>query len=228
MSKNTFNEIPSEALQKQYFYLEILNLSENQLQDVPPNLNVLVNVKQLDLSFNKLNELSIKNILNEPKTVRNLNLANAGIKSLPVIEMPFLRMLNLSGNPLQKYDESIFQRTTLLETLDLSSTQLYSLEQSNFPANLQYLDLSGNTFTSIAGSGNLFPQHLEILKLNDLEMLTKVEKTSLNVKNLKQLELYNLPKLGYLDIRGLLSNLKNLEDFDFEMKDHQVRTYRHI
>lgn len=48
-----------------------------------------------------------------------------------------------------------------------------------------------------------------------------MEKTSLNLKHLKTLELYNLPKLGYLDIRGLLAQLHYLENFDFEVSKLQ-------
>lgn len=34
--------------------------------------------------------------------------------------------------------------------------------------------------------------------------------------------MYDLPKLGYLDIRGILTNVNFLEGFDFEVKDTQI------
>lgn len=109
LSRNSFASIPSDALQKQYFYLEELHLAENKITSVAPNLNILVNVKSLDLSFNPLDDASLKNILNEPKTVRILNLANCSIKALPILEMPFLRELNLSGNSLHSFGDTVFQ-----------------------------------------------------------------------------------------------------------------------
>lgn len=84
-------------------------MSENKITSVAPNLNILVNVKSLDLSFNPLDEASLKNILNEPKTVRSLNLANCSIKTLPQLEMPFLRQLNLSGNMISSFGDNVFQ-----------------------------------------------------------------------------------------------------------------------
>jgi Leucine-rich repeat (LRR) protein len=219
LSKNSFQAIPSESLQKQYFYLEELSMADNKISEIPSNLNILVNVKSLDLSFNTLDETSLKNLLNEPKTARTLNLANCSVKVLPILEMPFLRELNLSGNSLKGFGDKTFERSTLLESLDLSRNQFFNLE-SALPPSLKNLDLSGNPLSIISGGG--FPQSLESLKLNNLESMLKVEVNSLNLRNLKHLELYDLPKLGYLDIRGLLTNLHYLESFDFEVKDHQI------
>lgn len=173
IAKNSFQSIP-DALQKQYFYLENLSMADNKIMDVPPNLNILVNVKNLDISYNPLSEASLKNILSEPKTVRSLNLANCSVKSIPVLEMPFLRVLNLTRNEIKGFEESVFQRTTLLKSLDLSFNQIYTLE-SNFPASLHDLDLSGNFMNIIAGGTHAFPLGLQSLKLNTLENLMKVE-----------------------------------------------------
>ncbi|XP_035705436.1 SLIT and NTRK-like protein 5 isoform X2 [Folsomia candida] len=219
LSRNSFASIPSDALQKQYFYLEELHLAENKITSVAPNLNILVNVKSLDLSFNPLDDASLKNILNEPKTVRILNLANCSIKALPILEMPFLRELNLSGNSLHSFGDTVFQRSTLLEKMDLSKNQFANLDYT-LPPSLKQLSLSSNPLTVIAG-GN-FPQSLQSLKLNSLPSLLKVEKSALVLKNLVELELYDLPKLGYLDIRGILTNVNFLEGFDFEVKDTQI------
>lgn len=111
------------------------------------------------------------------------------------------------------------QRSTLLEKLDLSHNQFYNLD-STLPPSLKDLDLSSNPLTLIAG-GN-FPQSLQSLRLNSLPSLLKVDKSSLVLKNLEHLELYDLPKLGYLDIRGILTNLHYLQSFDFEVKDTQI------
>ena len=220
LSKNTFQSIPSDALQKQYFHLESLDLSENQITEVPANLNILVNVKHLDMSSNPIEENSLKIILNEPKTARTLNLANTGLKRLAVLEMPFLRKLNLSSNHITGFEEGVFKRTTLLRSLIIDRNQMVTLE-SNFPASLTELDLTENPLTNI--NGNVLPSNLESLKMNDLENILKIEKTSLShLKNLLNLEMYNLAKLGYLDIRGLLTVLPYLESFDFDVKDHQI------
>ncbi|CAG7718947.1 unnamed protein product [Allacma fusca] len=219
LSRNSFQTIPSDALQKQYFYLEALDMSDNQVTEIPNNLNVLVNVKELDLSNNPIDENSLKHILSEPKTVRTLSLSRTKLKQLPILEMPFLRFLNLSENLITGFDENVFQRTTLLNTLLLNNNKLVSLE-SSFPASLQVLDLSSNPLTSV--NSNVLPINLQSLKLNHLESILKIDKSAINLKGLITLEMYDLPKLGYLDIRGLLTNLPYLENFDFEVKDNQI------
>jgi len=194
-------------------------MRENKITEVAPNMNILVNVKSLDLSYNPITEHSLKTIMTEPKTVRHLSLANCSMDTIYVLEMPFLRSIDVSHNEIKSVDDTIFKRTTLLDTLDLSYNKFYTLT-SVFPGSLKNLDLSGNPLTGI--NGHHFPQSLENIKLNHLKNVMKVEKTALTLKNLKSLELYDLPKLGYLDIRGVLSNLQYLEKFDLEVKDHQI------
>ena len=43
---------------------------------------ICINIKEVDLSFNPLTAESIENVLNEPKTVRSLNMAGTGIKEV--------------------------------------------------------------------------------------------------------------------------------------------------
>ena len=89
----------------------------------------MVNIKRLDLSSNPLSIQAINNILGEPKTVRELNLANTGVTQLPtVLETPFLKHLNLSGNKLKDFDSNSLTRATLLQDLDISNNSLSSLE----------------------------------------------------------------------------------------------------
>jgi hypothetical protein len=88
---------------------------------------------------------------------------------------------------------------------------------------LEHLDLSNNSFEVIT-NGDL--DNLEMLKslsIHDLEMCGRIEKSAFrNLPNLYKLNAYNYPRLGYLDVKGILQELPALESLDIEVKDAAV------
>ncbi|XP_033327169.2 uncharacterized protein LOC117220870 [Megalopta genalis] len=226
LSGNRFAEIPADSLQKQSVFLSRLNLARNRMvevfgRDIPGNL------KDLDLSGNPLSENAIDGILGEAKILRSLNLADTGITRLVRLETPFLRRLNLSGNAIAALEVAALERTTMLETLDLSRNRL--TEFSGFPAMfrklpaIRRLDLSGNhartvnetSFDGLAG--------LRVLDVSDLPNCTRIERTAFKpLAKLRSLSAYNYPKLGYFDVQGVLKGMRNLESLDIEIKDSSV------
>lgn len=227
LGRNQFELPPLKALQRQYFFVDSVDLHGNKIKQIPPEDSAMVNIKRLDLSFNPLNEETLTNILNEPKTVRDLNLAGTNLQTITSLETPFLQKLNLSHNNLVEVNEKAFQRATLLENLDLSSNMLSDIRKlSNiWPklTSLQYLDLSNNSF-EIISQGDL--DNLDMLKgltLTDLNNVNRIEKNAFkNLPNLSQLQAYNYPRLGYLDVQGIVELLPGLELLDIEIKDSAV------
>ncbi|XP_067618884.1 chaoptin [Eurosta solidaginis] len=229
LAKNKFVYAPLNALQRQYFFVSSVNLSRNKIRAIPADDSIMVNIKDLDLSYNPLSEGAVRNILNEPKTVRSLNLAGTGITHLAPLETPFLQYLNLSHNNLKAIDAGVFQRTTLLETLDLSHNQLEAVaELADAWPNLQSLynlDLSNNSFEIISQGDFEHLEMLRILRLNSLQQATRIEKNAFkHMPNLEKLEAYDLPLLGYLDAQGILELLAGLKEIDLELKDASIGT----
>ncbi|XP_065372418.1 protein artichoke [Calliphora vicina] len=229
LAYNSFQYAPLKALQRQYFFVSSVDLSHNKIRAIPNDDSIMVNIKNLDLSFNPLSKEAVRNILNEPKTVRELNLAGCGIESLEALETPFLQYLNLSQNKLQTIQPDIFQRTTLLETLDLGNNQLDNLSElsSAWPKlqNLQYLDLSNNSFEMIQQGDFESLDMLRTLKIKALAKCNRIEKNAFkHTGNLASLEAYDLPLLGYLDLQGILELLPGLETLDIEVKDSSIGT----
>ncbi|XP_050539406.1 protein artichoke [Daktulosphaira vitifoliae] len=229
LSKNKFTTAPLKSLQKQYFFLSSVDLSSNKLIDLQTDDSILVNIKKLDLSFNPLSESAVKNILSEPKTVRELNVAGTGIRSLLALETPFLQKLNLSFNSIDDVDEHMFDRATLIEELDLSHNELQSLAslKAVWPKlkNIQSVDLSWNPITSIVLGDIDGLSSLRSLRISNLFECNKIEKNAFkNLGNLVELKMFDLPKLGYLDVTGLLNNLHSLEILDIEVKDSSIGT----
>ncbi|XP_055700052.1 protein artichoke [Phlebotomus papatasi] len=227
LARNNFEVAPLKSLQRQYFFVSSVNLSQNKLKHIPGDDSIMVNIKELDLSFNPLSEEAISNILSEPKTVRDLNLAGTGIREITSLETPFLQVLNLSLNHITSVNERVFSRATLLENLDLSGNKLQDMKTVSkiWPTlnSLQYLDLSNNSFETIS-HGDL--DNLEMLKslsIANLNQCSRIEKNAFkDLPNLSKLRAYNYPRLGYLDVQGILEALPGLETLDIEVKDAAV------
>lgn len=227
LSHNKFEIPPLKSLQRQHLHINSIDLSNNLIKDVPSDSSVLINAKNLDLSYNPLSDKAIQSIFGEPKIVRQLSLSGVNIRSIPVLETPFLQVLNLSHNKIEEVRKEAFGRTSLLEALDLSSNRLDSLRQLSeaWPllTFLKYLDLSNNSFEMIAQGDLDNLEILDILKIHTLPECTRIEKMAFkNLPNLVQLKAFNYPRLGYLDVQGILQELPTLQSLDIEVKDSAV------
>ncbi|XP_076250172.1 uncharacterized protein LOC143190010 [Rhynchophorus ferrugineus] len=227
LSRNKFDGPPLKALQKQYFFLNSVDLSHNNIEDIPPEDGIMVNIKNLDLSYNPLSQQAISNILSEPKTVRMLNLAGTGVGEVPRLETPFLKKLNLSNNNISSLMEKIFERTTLLEELDLSGNEISSISGYSaiwaFLRNLRSLNISDNPIEAISNDDFVGLNKLRQFSLHSLDRCSKIEKSAFKaLPNLIELNMYDYPKLGYLDVNGLLQTMPLLEKLNIETKDAAV------
>ncbi|KAH8294122.1 hypothetical protein KR054_008657 [Drosophila jambulina] len=227
LAHNRFEYAPLNALQRQFFFVSSVDLSHNRIKELPGDDSIMVNIKRIDLSFNPLSPRAVHNVLNEPKTVRELSLAGTGIEQLELLETPFLQFLNLSYNKLRNVKPEVFQRVTLLETLDLSSNQLESLDDLSgaWPQLqvLQSLDVSNNSFEIVSQSNFGQLEMLRSLRLSHLPHCSRIEKNAFKqLPNLLSLEAYDLPLLGYLDLQGILELLPGLETLDIEVKDSSI------
>ena len=225
LGHNFFDQIPVTALQKQYFNLEHVNLANNRIQHIDKDTNILATIKKLDLSFNPLTEESVVNVLNQPKKIKELNMAATGINLVPVLETPFLRHLNLSGNNLQDLGVDVFQRPALLESLDLSNNQLTQIGSGlaavwSRLAYLKELSLSANPLTQIVRGDLSNLLALERLDLSQLVTCIRVDIQAFALlPNLQTLRLYRLPRLETLESRAILQQLPTLESVEIEITE---------
>ena len=225
LSHNYFTEIPVDVLQNQYFSLETLRIAHNDIKVIPSDANILVNVKELDLSFNPLSPDSINNVLNEPKTVRSLNMAGTGIEKVPVLETPFLYHLNLSHNNIKIINDDILSKAQLIESLDVSHNRIPNLSSglaSVWPnlKHMRHLNVSYNPITYIIRGDFKYLNSLETLSLTNLDKCTKIDRSAFaNMVALKSLYLYGYPKVSYIDVKGILESFNTLEQVYVEVKD---------
>ena len=121
-----------------------LNLSRNKLKNLPNFITNLMNLTYLDLSFNKLTNLPKS--INQLSKLTRLNLTFNELKNLPesISQLSNLICLDMSFNQFEKLPESISQLSNLT-ILILSENRLKKLPESicNL-SRLTLLDFSSN------------------------------------------------------------------------------------
>ncbi|XP_054720737.1 protein artichoke-like [Uloborus diversus] len=225
LSRNKFSDFPNEALKKQYSFLEQVNISHNNIRQLPSNADVLVNVKELDVSYNPLSADAHHVLFSEPKSVRNLFVEGVGISNLPTIEYPFLKQLNLKGNKLSEMKANIFERATMLSNLDLSENHISDFNADLLPAlsklsYLQDVDISSNPIRVISQNAFSHFPHMRNLKIKNLQYLSQMSCDSFDdLPRLRRLHVYGFSPSLQINVKQCLQNLTGLEMLGIEIKD---------
>uniref|UniRef100_A0A182VWV2 Uncharacterized protein n=1 Tax=Anopheles minimus TaxID=112268 RepID=A0A182VWV2_9DIPT len=97
-----FSVVPTEV---PYVKLRILQITRNQLRQLTPNLSLLVGLKRLDLSQNRLSYVDL-DVLGSMQRLRDLDLSVNRIVRLdasPELQLPGLRNLWVSYNRLRSF-----------------------------------------------------------------------------------------------------------------------------
>lgn len=70
LSDNNFINAPLKSLQKRNVILHHLDLSRNKIMEISHDDRIIIDVKNLDLSFNPLSDETVEKIFSVPKTAR--------------------------------------------------------------------------------------------------------------------------------------------------------------
>ncbi|CAL1281624.1 unnamed protein product [Larinioides sclopetarius] len=229
IADNNIRDFPNEALKKQYSFLEKVNISFNKIRSLPSNADVLVNIKELDLSYNPLLPDAHYVLFGEPKSVRKLYVQGVDLSHLPIIECPFLRHLNVKGNKISQVNTNAFDRTNMLTNLDVSHNMVTDIGANVVPAlmklpYLQELDLSGNPIRRISKTdfNRLF--HMRNLKISNLKDVSEINCDSLhNLPRLRKLRMFGFQYLQQINIKQCLQNMTSLDVLEIEMIDSHLK-----
>lgn len=168
--------------------LRTLDLHENHIHTIPPEIRKLHVLETIDLAFNDLTEFPLQ-LLNL-RFLRKLNLADNRIKIIPdtINQLINLEVLYIQGNFIKILPPNIEALQHLIK-LDISNNQI-----SELPIQITHL----TNLVELYASGNLISQLPK-----ELDELIQLEELSLNNNRIHEIpvEIFFLPRLQIFDIR---------------------------
>lgn len=192
LSFNQFTEVESIKFRQ----LKTLILSNNKITRIANNaFSNIENLKKLDLTFNELNEFSVK-----------------------IVSSSNLEELIVHHNKLRNLADDIFSKSNL-HYLDLSYNQFTDIESLKRTGahELTTLDLTHNQITNISDTAFVYFTKLKVLDLSFNNLTSLVDGTFDEQRLLQNLSITN-NKLLHMDF-GILSALWDLESLDLT-KNH--------
>ncbi|XP_050307687.1 uncharacterized protein LOC126744356 [Anthonomus grandis grandis] len=203
LSYNQIGDIPRYVFKDQK--LKTLSLSHNQLQALPFQVFATEHMTELDLSYNALATF-LDHFFKFNKLIEILLLNNNRINKLTsnaLADLTELKKLDLSHNLLQHVAKGLFDSLNKLEYLNLAENPLSNLASGTFRGlrHLKELNLSGNKFTQLTFGLMHFSPNLLSLKLDDTE-----------IEEIHNSELLGVPSLQNLSMKNN-KRLKEIENF---------------
>ena len=178
-----YGAIPESVTKKED--LTRLDLSKNNLKELPQEIGILSNLVVLNLANNKLSELPES--FAKLKTLSNLDLRRNALERCPKVLFSLeLRSLNLSSNRLESL--SFLEHFKELRVLDLSHNNIEMIDLRLDPNNeLRTLNLSHNFLKDVTVLFESVP-HLERLDLSS-NFLQTIPKSIGVMRSLEEFEL---------------------------------------
>lgn len=238
------NKVKNSGIPSDLFHseeLSTLDLSHNNLKEVPDSLDCAKSLLVLNLSFNQLSSIPNTLFINLSDLLF-LDLSHNSLETLPpqTRRLGNLQTLILNDNPLEQYQLRQLPSLVNIETLHLRNTQR---NLSNFPTNIEALlnlievDLSHNSLPKIPDS--LYSlQNLKRLNCSEneiteistaVELLQKLETLNLSYNKLKSLpssicKISSLRRLfvnaNVLDFEGIPSGIGKLGRLEIFSASH--------
>lgn len=222
--KSSIKTIHLDALliEKRFYKLKYLNLSENTIQDIRrEHFNKLKSIKLLDLSYNNLSEFR-PNVFNDIATLTTLNISNNQLKSIVTDDrntsvfdsLVNLVHLDLSRNYIDDLPHRVFNGLTELKYLSLAYNRLNLIPFQIFKVltNIEVLDVSHNQLVLFSDNFFVSNKKLQVLLFNS----NIIERLSRNALfGLKELHTLDLSSNQLINIdRNAFDSLINLNQLN--------------
>ena len=178
LSGNTFDTFSHQYPFQNFSNLRFMNLSYNQIDDLPRSVFVGLNVEELCLSNNKLRAIPFE-VFATMERLRLLDLSHNFIVSILdhfFMFNKYIEVLQLNNNDVAKLTSNALADLSNLKRLDLANNALVHISKGLFDSlnKLEYLNLANNPLTNLAAGTFRGLHSLEELNLsgNKLKQLT--------------------------------------------------------
>ncbi|XP_001604537.3 chaoptin isoform X2 [Nasonia vitripennis] len=206
--------------------LTSLNLARNHIQILPDNSFVsLSKLLALNISQNHL-RANFKEVFHYLPDLRQLSLANCGLKSIPHLMLLSLNYLDLSYNVIDVIHDNELQNFNTLKVLLLTNNSLTSINELRLNL-LRELDISGNPIKQLSRDTFLGHPRLEKLNIRDLNNTRAVDRDCLkSLSYLKYLRTQTWPDVSNFRLRYFLSGLP-LRVVEIQVMEQQLTDQLH-
>lgn len=159
--------------------LIVLKMSSNKLTNLPQCFSKLTTIEQLELDCNEFTNTGLK-IIQKLTNLHNLSLTCNLITNFTQLTMNHtkLSLLSLSGNPLQSFDETIFDLPNIKNIYLKSISSLHNIEEKYLIKNKKLLTNRGI--------------ELKIINVLDVELSNNIDAIEYDIHNQE-----NVIKLWY-------------------------------
>ena len=155
-----------------------LDLSEQQLTKIPEIVSKLNNLQELNLSQNKLTNLTgVENLSN--LQVLNIGMNNFKTFPLEITKFKNLKSLSIWWNDIKTFPEIFFIQNTKIEELDMTS-----MFEFDFKSNLNKIHLFKNLKRLNLGNNQIPDLTIQFDKLENLEVFGYIRQDSIDLKDL--------------------------------------------
>ncbi|EDW11769.1 chaoptin isoform X2 [Drosophila mojavensis] len=199
MSHNNLEYLDASMFVNSQFLYDI-SLARNRITILPDNtFSFLNNLTNLDLSENPLVTTNLREVFVHTPRVRKLILHHMGLYVLPVLKLPLLSYLDVSGNYLQEL--SPLGGLRHLRHVNVSHNKLVnaSCAVEHLPPSVRVLDLAHNPLRRITLHDLLSLRHLSELSLLDVKVANP--QAFAKLRSLRKLHASSHANLGELVAR---------------------------
>lgn len=191
-----------------------MDLSNNNFESFPPQLENFSKLQILDISGNRLS-LPIPGYLENNKNLYTLNLSNNNYETWIGTENTYsIKRLDLSKNKINEIDEAAIAGMPNISYLDLSENRIYDMPSTIFSSanNLDTLILSRNYFSDVP---NFQSSSLKRLRLNSCQISNLNNDSLAGMNSLLEMDL-SINQLETIP-DGFASN--TLQEFDLSYNE---------
>lgn len=196
-----------------------VDLYDNRIKHISSNVNKLVNLTSLDLSFNNIKH--IKNIDNLTK-LENLYFVQNKISKIENLNtLTELKNLELGGNNIQSIDEDSFKNLNKIEEIWLGKNAIPRLINLHHLSSLKILSIQGNRLKKIEGLDQLLNLEELYISNNHVSKIENLEKnTKLKILDITSNKITKIENLGHLkDLTDIWASFNQIDQRFEEIGD---------
>lgn len=224
----------------QYYNLDSLTsltIVHNLLEKIPKNIEKLSNLKNLDLSNNKIDKISKRLFVCDQISSINLSYNNISVIPKEMGKLSKLTRLFISGNKISEIGENL-DKTKLLY-IDCKNNFINNIHPDFYKIKLEFLDISTNNLSSfikceIPSLQNLIisENHIETIpeSIEKLQRLNILHASHCKIKkipqNLKKCVKLTILYLDYNEIEEFPFHILREDIYDIDLSCNKIRDMR--